>query len=73
MNDDKNMPNQTANKSKAEGERWQSEPDTVEQRDRSGEDQTTGSEGGGITNRPLDEERESQRHVPERGSTREEE
>lgn len=75
--DDKTTPNQSADKSKAEGERWRSNADTVEEQDR--ESQGTqdrppysGSEdAGGITNRPLEEEDENQASVPERGESRE--
>jgi hypothetical protein len=58
MERDRNTPNQTANKGKAEGERWKSESDTVERRDheRSAERQEETGEGGGITNRPIGEE-----------------
>jgi hypothetical protein len=73
MNEDRNTPNQAANKSKAEGDRWNSEADTVEQRDRSrASDRTSGpDEGGGITNRPLEEEMKNQDLVPDRGESRE--
>jgi hypothetical protein len=72
MNEDRNTPNQAANKSKAEGERWKSEPDTVEKRDRSqaSERTTESDEGGGITNRPLEEEMRNQDLVPDRGESR---
>jgi hypothetical protein len=76
--DDKNTPNQPANKSKAEGERWSSNSDTVEERDRESQgtqDRAAGytgeSEAGGITNRPLEEEDENQAAVPPRGESRE--
>jgi hypothetical protein len=76
--DDRNTPNQPANKSKAEGERWSSNADTVERRDREsqgsqdrGEGAATGSDTGGITNRPLDEEADNQAAVPPRGESRE--
>lgn len=68
--DDRTVPNQAANKSKAEGERWQSEPDTVERRDRERPSGDAGAEGGGITNRPLSEEREHQESLPDRGRSR---
>jgi hypothetical protein len=35
-------------------------------------DETTGDEGGGITNRPLEEEIENQESLPERGQTKNE-
>lgn len=65
-------PNQAANKSKAEGERWSSEPDTVERRERNraAEPRTGSEEAGGISNRPIGEEVENQELVPERGETR---
>jgi hypothetical protein len=73
MKQDRNTPNQAANKSKAEGERWNSESDTVEQRDgsRSSDRTTEPDEGGGITNRPLEEEMRNQDLVPDRGESRE--
>lgn len=46
---DPNQPNQP-NKSKAEGERWSSEPGAVERQDRQSAVDT--GEVGGITNRP---------------------
>ena len=61
----KNVPNDASAKSKAEGDRWESDSETVERYD-----ETTGDEGGGITNRPLDEEIENQAAVPERGESR---
>jgi hypothetical protein len=69
---DTDVPNQTANKAKAEVERWSSEPDTVERRehDRSAESVTGADEGGGITNRPIGEELHNQDLVPGRGEAR---
>lgn len=69
---DTDVPNQTANKTKAEGERWSSESDTVERRERNraAEPHTASKEGGGISNRPIGEEVEDQDHVPERGEAR---
>jgi hypothetical protein len=76
--DDRNTPNPAANRSKAEGDRWSSNADTVGKRDREQqgaqdrpEDASSGSEAGGITNRPLDEEDENQAAVPPRGESRE--
>lgn len=65
-------PNQAANKSQAEGERWRSEPDTIErrERDRGAQRGTGAEEGGGISNRPIGEEIHSQERVPERGDSR---
>ncbi len=58
---DQDRPNQNANKSKAEGERWSSDENTVRNADR---DETPDAayttndadNAGGITNRPLSEE-----------------
>ena len=74
MKNDRSTPNQASNKSKAEGERWKSEDDTVERQDRtrSSDDQMTEpDDAGGITNRPLDEEMDSQDRVPDRGERKE--
>lgn len=68
--DDRTLPNPAANKSQAEGDRWTSEPDTVEERGRNRAFQGETGEGGGITNRPLSEERENQESVPDRGESR---
>lgn len=68
-------PNQNANKSKAEGDRWESDPDTVGNADRDEnperlyEDAGT-DDAGGITNRPLSQEIGSQEALPERGTNR---
>jgi hypothetical protein len=68
-------PNQNANKSKAEGERWTSESTTVRDADRDEhperlyEDEDTDN-AGGITNRPLSEEVDSQESLPARGTNR---
>ena len=69
-NDDRSIPNPASNTSKAEGERWTSDPDTVERRDRDTTFERTTGEGGGITNRPLPEEHENQEALPDRGSSR---
>jgi hypothetical protein len=72
---DQDRPNQAANKSKAEGDRWTSESDSVINADRDEhperlyEDKDTG-EGGGITNRPLSDEKRHQEELPERGTNR---
>jgi len=60
MEDERNMPNRASNTSQAEGER-----------ERAGAGRGTGQESAGITNRPLDEERQNQNAVPERGDSRE--
>ena len=70
MTTDRNTPNPASDTSKAEGERWSSEEDTVERQDRARSSQDRMSEpdeAGGITNRPLDEEIENQERVPDRG------
>lgn len=71
---DQDRPNQAANKSKAEGERWTSEPDSVRRADRDENpeqlyDDRTGSTGG-ISNRPLSDEVGSQDALPDRGTRR---
>ena len=75
---DPNMPNQASNKSKAEGERWQSESDTVENADRTENperlyDDEDSDDAGGITNRPLSEEVANQASLPARGAERRDE
>ncbi len=68
-------PNQNANKSKAEGERWSSEENSVGNADRDelpvrqydGDDTDN---AGGITNRPLSEEISHQEDLPQRGTAR---
>ena len=74
---DTSRPNPNANKQKADGEAWSSEPDTVQ---RVGEDAPAEnspgdgtSNAGGITNRPLDREVGNQDALPPRGMTRDEE
>jgi hypothetical protein len=64
-----NAPNDVSRKSKAEGERWESDSETVERRDRQSGG-TAGEESSGITNRPLDEEQENQASLPDRGKSR---
>lgn len=64
-----NAPNDASKKSKAEGERWTSDSETVERYDRQG-DGVAGEQSGGITNRPLDEEIGNQEAVPDRGRSR---
>lgn len=61
-------PNSASEKSKAEGERWTSDSNTVERRDRDTGDRESG-EKSGITNRSIEEERENQRSLPSRGSS----
>jgi hypothetical protein len=67
---DKDTPNRSANKDKAEGERWGSEqgviPNSESSTDRGYGDEDSDN-AGGITNRPLDEEIDNQNALPERG------
>lgn len=72
---DPTIPNQASNKGKAEGERWTSEPDTVEKADRSETpeelyDSNDADNAGGITNRPLSDEKANQASLPKRGENR---
>jgi hypothetical protein len=72
---DPNNPNQASNKGKAEGERWTSDPDTVENADRDENPEQLYDEGdstgaGGITNRPLSDEKANQASLPKRGENR---
>ena len=60
-----NVPNDASARSKAEGDRWKSDSDTVERYDET-IDQSVGDEGGGITNRPIGEEIETDRKKEER-------
>ena len=72
---DQDSPNQNAGKSKAEAERWSSEPTEVRNADRDEhperlyEDEDTDN-AGGITNRPLSEEIDNQEGLPARGTNR---
>ena len=71
---DTGKPNENRGKSKAEGERWSSEQNSV----RKAEQETPaenyppddGDNAGGITNRPLDEEVDNQESLPARGMSR---
>ena len=69
-----NRPNENANKTKAEGERWSSEENSVRkaEHDTPPEDYPVdeGDNAGGITNRPLDEEVDNQEALPPRGMSR---
>ena len=60
----KNVPNNASQKTKAEGERWESDSETVERYD-----ETVGEESG-ISNRPLEQEIENQASLPDRGTAR---
>jgi hypothetical protein len=68
---DKETPTRASNVEKAEGDRWTSDPDTVEVSDRYadviGE---TSENSGGISNRPLEKEIERQHNLPDRGTRR---
>ena len=67
----RNVPNDASEKSKAEGDRWESDSEAVERYDHTLPDQSTGDEGGGgITNRPIGEEVEEQASLPPRGESR---
>jgi hypothetical protein len=71
---DKDTPNRAANKDKAEGERWTPEQGVIPNSE-SSTDRGYGTDGdnaGGITNRPIDEEIDSQNSLPERGRSRDE-
>ncbi len=65
---DQNMPNDASRKSKAEGDRGINEQAATDRDQRSGS--TADTQGGGITNRPIDEEIESQQAVPDRGESK---
>jgi hypothetical protein len=70
---DKDTPSRSSNREKAGGNRWTSDPDTVEVADRYAEglgetDETT----GGISNRELSEEIDRQENLPDRGTSRRE-
>ena len=74
---DQDRPNQNANKSKAEGERWSPEEGRTGKhadRDESPEQLYNADDdsdnAGGITNRPLSDEIRKQQDLPERGTTR---
>jgi hypothetical protein len=74
---DNNTPNQNANKSKAEGDRWSSEQTSATKTAETNEvasnyKDTNDDNAGGITNRPFDEERDNQESLPPRGTSREE-
>lgn len=74
---DQDRPNQSANQEPAEGSRETVEANLAEDdaaRDRFDDSDTPHGDrdaaAGGITNRPLDEEIENQREVPERGTAK---
>ena len=73
---DQDRPNSNARKSKAEGERWSSDDESVRNADRDEHpeqlyDTNDSDDAGGITNRPLSEEVGNQESLPERGTSRE--
>jgi hypothetical protein len=72
---DQDRPSQSANKDKAEGERWSSEENTILKADRDENaeqlyDAADAADSGGITNRPLAEEIGNQEEIPARGTSR---
>jgi hypothetical protein len=74
---DSNTPNQNANKSKAEGERWSAEQTSAtraaDRNDIAGNyADENGDNAGGITNRPFDQEVDNQEALPHRGRSRDE-
>jgi hypothetical protein len=64
---DQNQPTRSSNMEKPEGDRSTVGNTDTSRRSEWGEGT---SEGGGITNRPLGEEVESQNEVPERGESK---
>ena len=75
---DNDNPNQSANKSKAEGDRRgspEASATTAAERSQiaSNYEDTNDDDAGGITNRPYSEERENQEALPPRGAGRDEE
>lgn len=70
---DKNTANRSANMVKAEGDRDTRWPERRGEGDPSERYGNCGDQGGGITNRPLDEEIENQAALPERGRSQKEE
>jgi hypothetical protein len=65
----RNEPKDASEKSKAEGDRWESDSETVERYDRT----VASGEKAGISNRPIEEEIEDEASLPERGTRRSEE
>jgi hypothetical protein len=71
---DMDTPNRAANKDKAEGERWESEPGVIPNSESSTNRRyESGDRAGGITNRSLGEEIDNQNALPERGRTQRDE
>ncbi len=72
---DKDTPNRSADRDKAEGDRWSSDKDVIPNSESStgrGCDDG-GDTAGGIANRPLTEEIDNQNSFPERGPTQSDE
>jgi hypothetical protein len=71
---DPKRPNQSGNKSKAQGDRWSSEPNSVGKVDYDVPAEQyppdDGDDAGGISNRPLDQEMDNQESLPARGEDR---
>ena len=67
----KDTPNRSGDRDKAEGDRWSSEKDVIPNSESStgrGYDDG-GDNAGGIANRPLAEEIDNQNSLPQRGRT----
>ena len=75
---DQDRPNQNANKSKAEGERFgDQDRNSAKNADRDEHperqyDRSDADNAGGITNRPLSDEIDNQESLPERGTKKDE-
>jgi hypothetical protein len=74
---DQDVPNRQSNMEQAEGSRGKDESTgergSGSEQDRSQGRGRSGDESGGISNRPLDEERHRQSRLPERGRSQSEE
>lgn len=71
----KDQLNQNADESKAEAERWSSDPNSVRNADRDESpadqyDRDDVDDAGGIANRPLSQEISNQEDLPKRGTAR---
>ena len=64
---DQKAPNEASRKSQAEGDRWSPEGDMAHANQGGA---AAGGQGGGITNRPLEEEKANQDAVPDRGESK---
>jgi hypothetical protein len=71
--DKSDSPNRASNMDKAEGEKWHSDPATVERRDSERRESGAPADepGAGISNRSVKEERENQAALPQRGDAKE--